>query len=629
MKTTPIRMTAHIAAFSASTLALAMAAAFPVAAQTSANALTPVVVTATRQEARANEVLSDVTVINRETIERVGQGTIVDLLNRQPGMQTVQLGGPGTTTDFQLRGSRSDQVKILIDGVPINSMDTKGSPLRTIPLDEVERIEILRGTASALYGADAIGGVIQIFTRKPKSGLSGDVYVGAGSNNTQRTSASLSFGSEMLSGRIYGSDYYSRGISSVRNARNFDADRDSYSTHGVGGSLSFRPAAGHEVTFSGMANSGTLHADSTSGAGTYDSRTDFYNSVWSIASRNKFTDSWTSTLRYGVNVQDDVSFTSATAAGRSPLRTENAQITWQNDIKLPIGTLLALVEQQEQKAAPVSRFPRNNEATLQSAQLGWNARVGKHSWQLGGRYDEHSNFGSKGTYSTAYGYQLSEQWRANVGASSGFRAPTMYQLFATLPGSLQPNPDLQPETAQNRELSVIWEKGSHTASATYYRNSVSNLIDYSSASQMYRNISQARLEGWTLSYQGRLNDWTLSAALDLLDAENTQTKKDLSRRTKERLSLAVDYDWGVLKTGAELVAVGRRYDRDDETRPLGGYTLLNLTSRYVVNKNLSLDARVDNLTDKQYSNAMTTSATPVFYNTLGRTLFVGARLSFR
>jgi vitamin B12 transporter len=594
-----------------------------------ASELAPVVVTATRQETRANEVLSDVTVINRETIEQIGQGTIVDLLNRQPGMQTVQLGGPGATTDFQLRGTRSDQVKVLIDGVAINSMDPKGSPLRSIPLEDIERIEILRGAAGALYGADAVGGVIQIFTRKPQSGVSGDAYFGAGTNRTQRASASLSIGGEMLSGRIYGSDYYTQNISAIRNATNADADLDAYSNHGVGGSLSFRPVAGHEITFNGMVNSGVVHSDSNSGTGNYNNRTYFYNSVWGVASRDKITDIWTSTLRYGVNVQDDVSYSSATASGRSPLRTENKQLTWQNDIKLPLGSMLALLERQEQTAAPASRFLANTEATLNSAQLGWNARLGSNSWQLGGRHDEHSIFGSKNTYSTTYGYQFTDTWRASVGASSGFRAPTLYQLYATLPGSLLPNPSLQPEASQNREASLIWEKGSHTASLTYYHNRVDNLIDYSSASQRYRNVSQALLEGMTLSYQGKVNDWTLSAVLDLLDAYNTQTGLELSRRAKEKLSLSAGYTWGVLNAGAELIAVGRRYDRDNETFPLGGYTLINLTTSYVVNKTLSLNARLDNLTDKIYTNALTSSNPPATYNTLGRTLFVGARLSFR
>ena len=123
-----------------------------------------VVVTATRQATRANELLSDVSVIERADIEASGQQTIADLLARQPGIQTSTSGGPGSATNFYVRGARPEQTKVLVDGVPLNSVDLSGSPLRFLSLADVERIEILRGPASALYGADAIGGVIQIFT---------------------------------------------------------------------------------------------------------------------------------------------------------------------------------------------------------------------------------------------------------------------------------------------------------------------------------------------------------------------------------------------------------------------------------------------------------------------------------
>ena len=148
--------------------ALALLAAIPAspafADETNSDA-EAIVVTATRQAMRANELLSDVTVIDRSAIEAGGQETVADLLARQPGVQVSSSGGPGTSTSFYVRGARPEQTKVMLDGVPINSVDLSGSPLRFLPLSDVERIEILRGPASALYGADAIGGVIQIFTR--------------------------------------------------------------------------------------------------------------------------------------------------------------------------------------------------------------------------------------------------------------------------------------------------------------------------------------------------------------------------------------------------------------------------------------------------------------------------------
>ena len=153
--------------------------------------LAPTVVTATRQASRGDQLLSDVTVIERDAIEQSGGESIVDLLAKQPGFQITQNGGPGTTAQLFIRGARTEQVKILVDGMPINSIDTSGSPLRFLPLSNVDRIEILRGPASALYGADAVGGVIQIFTRKGRAGIHVDAFAGFGTNGTQKVESAL------------------------------------------------------------------------------------------------------------------------------------------------------------------------------------------------------------------------------------------------------------------------------------------------------------------------------------------------------------------------------------------------------------------------------------------------------
>ena len=221
-----------------------------------------VVVTATRQATRANELLSDVTVIDREAIESSGQESIADLLARQPGIQMSSSGGPGTSTSFYVRGARPEQTKVLVDGVPLNSVDLSGSPLRFLPLANVERIEILRGPASALYGADAIGGVIQIFTRGGTQGLKADAFAGYGTHNTWQASAGLSGGNEQWRFRLEGNHQSSDGFSAQKHASNKDADNDGYRNSGGAASLSFLPATGHELGFKFRQNTGTTHYDS-------------------------------------------------------------------------------------------------------------------------------------------------------------------------------------------------------------------------------------------------------------------------------------------------------------------------------------------------------------------------------
>jgi vitamin B12 transporter len=596
------------------------------------SSLSEVVVTATRQPQRADEVLADVSVIERDTIEQAGAGSVIDLLARQPGVQMFQNGGPGTTAQIFLRGSRTDQVKVLIDGMPINSIDISGSPLRFIPLGDVDHIEILRGPASALYGADALGGVIQIFTRRGAAGLGGEVFVGAGSYGVQKSSASISGGDERWHFKLSGNDDRGDGLSTIRHGKGRDGDHDAYREMGANGALSFTPLQGHELSAQWMRNHGQTYFDSSTGNGTtaFNSRVDFANEVWNVSSRDKLTDAWTSTLRYGQSLDNQSSYT--TSATPSIIDTRSTQTSWQNDITLPLGSALVLLERLDQHVGPRARFPSNpvdshNDAVV----LGWTAALDAHRWQLSGRHDDHSKFGSKDTWSAAYGYQLDKNWRVNGSVGTSFKAPTLYQLYAVIPAQLVANPALKPEEGRNKELGLTWEQGLQTASVTWYRNDINNLVDFNNGATQYQNISNVTLEGWTLAWNGRLDDWTLASSLDLLDARNETTHRSLERRAKQKVNAFASRDWGQWNVGAEAVAVGRRYSgtsSNSEALPMGGYTLLNLTARYPLTRNLGLELRADNITDKQYATARTSigaTAGLYDYNTPGASWFVGLR----
>ena len=488
--------------------------------------------------------------------------------------------------------------------------------MRFLPLADIDRIEILRGPASALYGADAVGGVIQIFTKRGAPGVRGDIYAGAGSYGAQKLAAGVSGGNEQWRFNLQGQDDRTRKISSIRNGKNRDADNDPYTNSGTSASVSFLPATGHEVTFSGMANQGQTFYDSVSGQGTVNNWIDFKNEVWNLSSKNRINDYWTSLLRFGQSMDQQVVYTTSASA----LRTETTSCQWQNDIKLPLGNGQFVLEQTDQDASPATRFTGVDSITTRAAQLAWNANWEKNRWQLSGRHDEHSTFGNKDTWSASYGYQFLPEWRANASAGTSFKAPTMYQLYIPVNG----NAALTPETGRNRELSLVWDKGPHNASLTWYRNSLTNMIDFINSANRYRNVSSATLEGWTLAYTGKVGDWGFAGSLDLLDATDNTTNKQLSRRAKEKLNASVSRTWGDWNAGAEVISVGRRFNSEVETQPLGGYTLLNLTARYIVNKSLTIDLRANNVTDKQYTTAMTSSGL-YEYTALGANYFVGLR----
>jgi vitamin B12 transporter len=592
-----------------------------------ADQLAAVVVTATRQATRINEVLADVTVIEREAIEKLGSGTIAELLARQPGIQFNALGGPGSQTQILLRGARSEQTKIMIDGVAINSMDLQGSPLRFVSLADVERIEILRGPAGAVHGSDAIGGVIHIITRRPVQGASGEIFAGTGSYGTDKFAATISLADERWSARLSASDHRSDGYGSIKNATNRDGDSDGYRNRGSNFQLAFRPTAGHELALAGFTNRGQAQFDGTTGAGTFDSRYMFRNEVWNLTAKNRLAERWNSTLRWSHAIDEQNTYTSAGAAGYSPLRSTNRGLSWQNDIRLPLGQAIVVAETQGQHAAPADRFPRVRQARLDALQLGWSGSHAEHRWQFGARHDKHTQFGRAGTGSASYGYQFDEAWRAHLGTASAFRAPTLYQLYASIPGALVPNPSLQPEKARNLEFGVTREIGLHTVSWVTYRNRVSDMIDFDLTTSSYRNISRARLRGWTLMSQGTAGAWTYSASLDQLDAIDEATGLQLRRRAKQKGSLALDWQAGAWALGGELLLVGRRFNLDNETQAMGGYGLLNLTARWTIDTHTRLEVRADNVTDKSYTTALTSNGR-FAYVVPGSSVFLGIRHSF-
>jgi vitamin B12 transporter len=341
---------------------------------------------------------------------------------------------------------------------------------------------------------------------------------------------------------------------------------------------------------------------------------------WGLHSKNTILDGWTSRVQYGASTDIQRTFNAWSPKGYL-LHTENRQFSWQNDIRLPsLGQALIAYEHLKQEASPRRDYSASPEITTKSLLAGWTGRYAAHRWQLSARSDDNSRFGRKTTRSLAYGYQLTETLRAHASYGTAFKAPSVYQLYTPTYG----NAELKPETAKNVEAAIFWEKGDHTASATFYRNRVENLIDFSLVTYTYMNVSKARLKGMTLAYTGRFGDWSVNAAYDWLDAINEDTHNRLGRRARNRAFVSVGKRWGAASAAVETVVSSRRFNDNNETKAteMGGYALVNLTSRYAFNRELSIEARLNNLFDRKYETAYE-------YNTLGFNAFVGLRYSPR
>lgn len=590
--------------------------AFPhaaAAADAADAALGQVVITATRQATRSNELLSDVSVVTRDEIEKAGQTSLEQLLARQPGLEYTANGGPGTNSSIFIRGASTKQTIVLIDGMRIGSASSGDVAFSRIPLAQIERVEILRGPASSLYGADAIGGVIQIFTRRGDGTTRYNASAGYGTYNTSDATAGVSGGTETLSYSLQAGHYQTGGFNAIRNPANsaYNRDRDGYRDSNYSGSLSFRPAAGHELGVNFMHSNGTSRYDSSPKS------SDFSNEQmvgsYSAYTRNRLTQAWTSTLRLGRSTDDATNRTNGIAS--SVFHTDQDQLAWQNDVKLPVGQALLAAEYLKQKLSSTTVF-QNNERTIRSLLAGWNGSLGNHRLQTNLRRDENSQFGGKTTGFAGYGYQFSADWRGHLSYGTAFRAPSFNELYFpnTFGATFAGNPNLKPELARNREVGIDWEKNSQRFSAIYFSNKVSDLI----VGYPLINVSSATLEGTSLSYSGNLGNWNGGVAVDLQRPRDTTTGKRLIRRADEQLKAHLGYALGAWNIGGEWQLSGERFENAANTQRLGGYGLVNLIADYRLEKDWTVFARANNIFDKQYELARD-------FATAGASIFVGVR----
>jgi len=576
-----------------------------------------VVVTASRIEQPIKNVIGDVTVIEREEIERAGQSSFIELLQTQPGIEISSTGGPGKTSSVFFRGTNPNQVVVLIDGMRVGSATAGTTTFENLPLAQIEKIEILRGPATSLYGQDAIGGVIQIFTRKGDGTPRFNAAIGYGSYNTKtaEAGASGSIGDTRFS--LNASSLDTDGFSAKRFRTGVQRDDDGYRNLAFSGSVSHRIAEGHELGLQLLSSEGRNRYDSSN---TFSNYGNLSQLSYSVYSKNQIMPFWLSNIRLGEGIDDSIDH--AAPNSRSQFKTKQTQYSWQNDFKLPLGTLTLLYDRLEQRVSSTTDFDntqRNNDGFTGSYLL----NVGAHSFQTSYRSDHNSQFGTNDTGGIGYGFSFNRNWRATASYGTAFKAPTFNDLY--FPGFS--NPNLRPEKSRNAEASLRYEDTTSTASLTAYENKVRDLIafDFSQAPFVF-NLNEARIQGLTLAGTRVWDSWFFKGSVDVQSPRDTETENLLVRRANRHASFSVSREWGDWRFGSEFIASSARYADAANTERMSGYGVLNLTADYKVNQDWKLQARLNNALDKNYTLVYDTFS-DVAYNTAGSNLFVSVRYS--
>jgi len=591
-----------------------------------------VVVTASHIPQSKESVIADVTVINQEEIERAGQSTFIELLQRQPGIEISSNGGAGTISSIFLRGTSSNQIVTLIDGVRLNSLTDGATYFGNIPLSQIERIEILRGPASSLYGQDALGGVIQIFTKKIEGTPRLNAAVGYGSYNTKTAEAGVGGSYNGLNYSFNVSSKNTDGFSSLKTNNAIGSDRDGYRNLAANGSITYDINEKNQIGIQFFNSNGKAHYDSrydiTDRKPFFDYYAKLKQSSISIFSKNQMTDAWKSILRLSQGTDKNDSYMSN---GVNEYKSTQQQYSWQNDFTLPIGTLTGLIERLEQDITSNTNYT-DTKRNSNGLYLGYLANLDAHSLQVNLRRDDSSQYGTHVTRGIGYGYQLSSQWRATASYGTAFKAPSFNDIYYQYYDSGYTgacncwvpfnNPDLKPEKSENFEAGIKYNDKDLSFSTTLYHNKVKDFIALDS-SYIPQNYN-ATLKGITVDGKQNWHHFILRGNIDIQSPRNEDNQQMLIRRANRHGSFGLSKNWNQWLFDFEVIASSVRYNDVENTQKLAGYAILNLTANYKINNDWSVQGRANNILDKDYVLAMDGT---IPYNTPGANVFFSLRYS--
>lgn len=584
------------------------------------------IVTPTRTPLPADKIVADTSVITADDIRRSQAPDLPSVLRKLAGVEIVQSGGVGQQTSIFMRGTNSDHVLILVDGVRIDSATTGTTALDQLMLDQIDHIEVVRGNASSLYGSGAIGGVIQIFTKHGKGQPALNASAGVGSHNARRGSAGYSGQVGGTGFDVQVSRYKTDGVSSLNPnlVPTANPDADGYNNTSVSANLSQEIDADNKLSASFFQSHANVQFDNAFNLNVGDSNNSVANlNKFSLASENRLSSWWLSNLQWAQGTDDFKTYLNGQPdlANGYFYRTENRQLTWQNTLTLNDSNSLVLGAQRLHQQVASDTLYTQTQRTANAFFAGYSGRFGPHALQASVRQDRYSDFGAANTGSLGYGYSLNAAWRVTVSHATAFKAPTFNDLYYPLSFGYQGNPNLQPERSHNSEAGLHYEHDGQRVDAVYFYNNINNMIAINGAGSTVINVNRARIRGGELMYAGQFGNTGLHAALTSQSPRDAVTGQPLLRRATLFGNAGVTQQWGDWSLAADWRHSNSRQDRYTDpvsfvtsVKTLDSYNVFDLAADYRLAQDWKLRLSARNLTNQNDSAIYG-------YNPLGRVFF--------
>ncbi|OUR63937.1 cobalamin receptor [Methylophaga sp. 42_25_T18] len=551
--------------------------------------------TVTTNRMPSDNLLAATTVITRADIERSQINDLPTLLSRQPGIDMSFDGGAGKSSDLYMRGTSSGHVLFLVDGVKWHSATLGETSIQNFPVEQIERVEIVRGPRSGIYGSEAIGGVIQIFTRQGQQGIKPYAKVSSGTHNTKQASVGVSGGNESTT---YNLSFNHQSTDGIHAREDKNTDHDGYRNKSVSAKIN------HKLTKDISVGANFLRAESKNDYDGYSISADYHGeSVQQVLGANtnwQVNDAWL--LSFQLSESRDKSEDFKDHISSSEINTRHRFVNITNTVELNPNHTLNLGLDYENDYVDSSKdyleTSRDNKAVF----LSWQGNQDKNSWLVSARHDDNESFGTHNTGTAEWGYWLQENLQITANYGTAFKAPSFNDLYWPDTGSSVGNLSILPEESRSWGLSLNGSAASFDWGINVYKTKIKNLIDWKKVNGKWTpsNVSKAEIKGIEFAVSTNVLGADIAFDASFLQPEDEETGKTLTGRAKRLANLHIDNQWDEWSLGASWKLSGHRYDDESNNNRLGGFGLVDIRASYKVAKDWSLQANVSNLFDKEY-----------------------------